>query len=795
MSNIEINELVINEKINSSERLDKMSLTYTEIEDNSDYHIIKEEIYDADIMDLILRDPQFSVNDKRHLGVYKKSRSHGARSTTIYDYGKECKDLKIGRLFAKDFSGLQLFSKDIRNPLLEKNYWDIDMENCHYWLMRNFCENAGLKNSAISQYCDNRDKELLKVSSNRELAKMSFLKTAYGGNVHLHDLSMSDNGEEPDGDISLINNIKLEITTAINYVKGMYPNITKIATDICKKKKIWLDKKGKKIFWSVDYTTLALVLQTEERKCLRIMDTTFKNNNRSMDIYLHDGGFVRKLENETSFPTELMRLAEKNVKELLGYTIRLVNKPIKHNFKIPEKKTDIIDDEYASRVFIKLMGSNIMRSENDVFFYNEDKGMWENGDTAFRFAVIRNKHNLIFIGENNTVHNYGGCEKNVMSMRKWITSCIPEITTFDDTKSKGCLLFTNGWYDIFNQMFNEGFNECRNKYFTKYINRDFNELRNSLIEAEVRKVLFENPFNSLEIGKFYLNVICRAIAGCIEDKMVPFIVGNTNSGKSATSSAISETFGGFVGTFNTNVFKLDHKDSTDEAKKLMWIVSLIGCRIALGNECRMGKKDGNLIKALGSGGDPIVLRANHQNPYTVKLLLTYISYMNDMGEISPCDQAVRDRMCSIPHTKSFVNKPQSECDEYEMESDLLLKDKIKSEEWKNAFFWIVMDSYNGGVRVPKPKEVIDEINELFITEDIQLKVLIEEKYEFVSSDDPDNCVPAREIISYLNQNGIRMSDTKIGRELKKIGLKTGIKKMGNKTTRVYFGLRSEFVIE
>jgi len=781
-------------KLNSSDRVERMSLTQLAInKNNTEHYLIKEELYDPDVMETILRDPQFSIIDKRHLGVYKNSRSHGARNNTIYDYGKECKSTQTGRLFAINYSGLQSFSRDIRNSLSQKNYWDIDMENCHYWLLRRFCEEAGLKNEAISQYCDNRDRELSRVSSDRDLAKMCFLKVAYGGNVHLHDLAIEDSGDEPEGDISLINQIKSEIATAIAYVKGKYPEITKIATDICKKKKEWADKKGKKIYWNADFTALGLVLQTEERKCLLCADATFKQNNRSMDVLIHDGGLVRKLENETTFPNELMRLAEKNVKDSLGYTVRFVNKPIKHNFKVPNKKADIIDDEYASRVFIELMGKNIVRCENEMFFYNEDKGMWEHGDTAFRSAVSRNKHKLIFTGENNNVYNYGGSEKNVMAMKKWLTCYFEESTPLNDTNSKGCLLFKNGWFDIFNQEFYEGFDDCRGKSFTKRINRDFNKSRNPLLESEIKKILFENPYNSIAVGEYYLNIICRAIAGCVEDKAFPFIVGNTNCGKSMMSLFIKYVFDEYIGTFNTNVLKFNARDGTDEARKLMWIVSLIGCRLAIGNECRLDGKasDGNLIKTLSSGGDPLVMRANNENPYTVTLLLTFFAYMNDMPPVSPCDKALVERMCSIPHTKSFVNKPQSECNEYEMSSDELLKDKIKTKEWIDAFFWIVMDSYNGGVRVPKPIEVIAENVDLFITEDVKLKSLIEEKYEFVPSEDVDNYIPAREILTYLNQNGIRMSDTKIGKELKKLGLKNDVKKIDKKAVRVYYGLKSD----
>lgn len=769
------------------------SSTITEIEANVDYHIVKEELFDPDVIDCILRDTQFSAAIKRHLSAYKKARAHGGRKEVIYHFGKGCETNHIGRLFAKDYEGLQSYPRDIRNPLVQKHYWDIDMENCHYWLMRRFCEKAGLKNEAISYYCDNRDTELARVSSNRDIAKTSFLKTAYGGNVRLHDISFSDDGDEPEGDISLIKEIQKEIETIIKYVKGAYPAIAKLANDNCKRKKEWADKKGKKIYWNADYTALALTLQTEERKCLMAIDTFFKQQGRQMDILIHDGGMVRKLANETCFPEQLMRDAENIVKEQLGYTIHLVNKPIKHNFKTPEKTADVIDDEYASRVFIKLMGKNIIKSDEEVFIYNEDKGMWENGDIAFRTAVAKNKSQLIFtaVGENGEkIYNYGGSEKNVASMRKWITTSIEENTIVDITKSKGCLLFNDGWYDMNAEIFYDGFDLCRDKFFTKRIDRKFNPNRNLQLENQIRKILFENPLNNPKIGELYSNLIALAVSGNVM-KAWPMIVGNPNCGKTMITLFLKYTFGGYVGEFNLNALKFNPRDGNDEAKKLAWLNDLINCRICISNEARMDGKalDGNQMKALSSGGDSVMLRTNFQDQKSVTLMAMFFSFMNDICPIQPCDQALKDRLIFLPFTKSFVNKPQAECNEFEMESDPLLKDKIKDKDWIDSFFWIIMNSYNKGVMVEKPKEVLAESDELLIVEDIKIKALLEERYEFVPTDDKDNYIPSRDIIQYLTENGVKMSDTKIGRELAKLGLKKDDKKVDKKTTRVYYGLK------
>lgn len=770
-----------------------MSATGSTTQTNTDFHIVKEELFDPDVMDNLLRDSQFSAAIRRHLSLYKKARSHGARKNVVYHFTKGCEANQVGRLYAREYEGLQSFPRDIRNSLTKKYYWDIDIENAHYWLMRRFCEKAGIKNEAISYYCENRDAELARVSKNRDKAKTEFLKTAYGGNVKLHNPDLNDDGEAPEGDISLIKQIEKEIKTLVKYVKGAYPDIYKLAVDKCKRKKEWADKKGNKIAWNADYTALALVLQSEERKCLLAIDNYFKQKSRQMDILIHDGGMVRKLPDETCFPEELLRGAENIVKEQLGYAINLINKPIKTNYKEPERLTDTIDDEYASRVFVKLMGDNIIKSNNEIFIYNEDKGMWESGEVPFRTAVAKHKPKLIFTVQTENgekVYNYGGSEKNVMAMRKWVATVIEEDTIIDVIKSRGAILFNNGWYDMDAKVFNEGFDLCRDKFFMVRIDRKFNPERNAELEEQIRKIFFVNPLTNPKIGELYANLIAIAISGKVM-KAWPMIVGNPNCGKTTITLILKRTFGKYVGEFNLNALKFNPRDGNDEAKKLAWIADLLNCRICISNEARMDGKalDGNQMKALSSGGDSVMLRTNHKDQITVTLMSMFFSFMNDLCPIQPCDMALKNRLITLPFTKSFVDKPQAECNEYEMESDPLLSDKIKQNDWVDAFFWVIMDAYNGGVMLEKPEEVLAESDELLVVEDVKLKTILEAQYEFVSTEDEEAYVSFSELSRYIRAEGIQMSDTKIGRELKKLGLKKKDKKVEKKTLTVYFGLK------
>jgi hypothetical protein len=463
----------------------------------------------------------------------------------------------------------------------------------------------------------------------------------------------------------------------------------------------------------------------------------------------------------------------------------------------------IIDDKYACETFISLMNNDIVRQGDTVYIYNTQTGIWSNTETSILTAIHTLSDDLIFRQKEANgkilVYNYGGKVKNINNMLKLLVPQLPQSNFIENNcfKNKECLLFKNGWFDMGSMKFHIGFDGCREKVFTHRILRNFTEKRDINLERHIKKTLFENPYNNNKIGEFYMNGLARAIAGCITDKVYWNVVGNPNCGKGILTKILKVVFDEYVDTFNLNTIKFN-KINTDEAKKLAWTVPLIGKRIVIANEVAIDGKplDGNLMKTLSGGGDELKGRLNHRDEIKYTLQATFFNFVNDIPKIVPCDQALKNRMECIPHTKSFVNKKQIDCNQYEMEADAGLADKVITDEWINSFFWLIMDAY--GPKLPKPEEVVNESNELFIVEDVALKVILEEQYEFVPTskleavkedDKPDNCVRFSDISIYVKNKGIYMTDTKLGKELKKIGLVKDDLKINKKKCVVYFGLK------
>ena len=748
--------------------------------------LVKTELYDADVMEDILRDTNFATKDLRVLGQYKRSRQGSNKVQVCYEFGKGCEENQIGRLYVKNNQGLQAFPFDIRNPLLDKNYWDCDMENCHYWLLYQFGLNNNLKVDAIGKYCYNRDAELSKVSSNRGVAKTAFLKVAYGGKITMNDnknfvtvpngmiaeLNMiwgtryNEDNIALDGDFSLLKDIEKEMGVIRDVVWTRHPHIQKIV----KKRPNPLN------------SCFALVLQTEERKCLLSMERYLEEQGRNVDILIHDGCEIRKLKDENKFPEELMRGAEDAIKKHTGYMMKLAIKPFKHNFEAPEDSGETIDDEYAARTFVKLCGSFIQRDNDKIYYFDEEIGMWDCKNDTFLRMVKKHKSKLIWTIPTATGElklNYGGDTKKVKAMESWLLSLLSDtkfLTRQADT-SLGKLLFADGIFD-FKTGFTEGFDPSI--VFTKRIDRVFPKERDEQKIKEVDKMLFVDAFNQddgKDAGVYLKKAIAMALFGDYRRKKFYLGLGDANCGKGVSVGAFRQAFCEYVGEFCANELLYNAKNSQDESRRLAWLKDLNGMRLAFSNELRMDGRaaDGNLIKGASSGGDSHKVRNNYENASEMINRTTLFVMANDFTNITPSpseDTGLRERLRFIRYKLRFVENPTAED---ERQKDPAIKTKFETDEYKNALVHLIWDTYKSmrddekecGGDLITPACVMAETSEWVGSTQGSLREAVFEMYEL--SDNPENMVATKEIIKYLTLDcKLKLSPNKIGREMRKL---------------------------
>jgi len=477
---------------------------------NTDVKIVKTELYDPDVMDVLCKDVQsFSKRDLGNLSRYKKGRKHANQVEVVYHFGKGCEENQLGRLYPHDGQGLQSFPFDMRNPLLEKNYWDIDMENAHYNILYTLADTWGLKTNSIRHYIDNRDIELAKVSSVRHIAKTAFLKVAYGGSIKLYNEHYNDDGIAPEGDITLLRKIEVEM---------------KAIVDLCWTRNEQYHKLVKKKE-NPRFSLFALILQTEERKCLLAIDQYLQQNGRQMDIYIHDGGEVRKLENETDFPPHLLRGAEQYIKDQVGYSLTLINKPFKHSFKLP---SDIKSYETIKKDF-ELSHFKLMKPLSFVRVQNKELQMLSKSDINIMYE------NLYYENTSQFTHKWLG-DTSIRTYERLVFEPMREIepnefNIFQGFQLEPCKGDISAVHEVLNIISNhkpEIFNyiECA---MANILQKPYNKLGVCIIVQSPEEGAGKDTYFDLIgriLGKYFMNtssaenILFSKFNGCWKDKLM-----------------------------------------------------------------------------------------------------------------------------------------------------------------------------------------------------------------------------------------------------------------------------------
>jgi hypothetical protein len=339
--------------------MNQSTIEYSEPDYNN---IIKRELFDEDNMKQLLQDELFAKADRIKLSNYNRLRVSGSKTNVAYKFGIGCEENKLGRLFPEGGLGLQGFRFDMRNPLADKWYWDIDVENAHYVIAKKFCEDNNIVCEKIKYYIENRDECLAMVSPMRKKAKTEFLKVLYGGNIKLYaEEFYNPEAELHEEGLQFLQEIKKEVDTLMTVVWDKNKQYHKIKTGTDRKA---IDKKQ-----NPKATLMSLLFQTEERKILMVMDWYLSKINRYMAVYIHDGGLVEKLEGETVFPKEHFIKMEEVVKAIYGYDVKITQKPIKYEwtpYKAQDTQYQIMKKEFEEKNFMIGALLNCIHEDNYV---------------------------------------------------------------------------------------------------------------------------------------------------------------------------------------------------------------------------------------------------------------------------------------------------------------------------------------------------------------------------------------------------------------------------------------------
>jgi len=268
--------------------------------------------------------------------------------------------------------------------------------------------------------------------------------------------------------------------------------------------------------------------------------------------------------------------------------------------------------------------------------------------------------------------------------------------------SLGKILFKNGYYDFHKGRF---FPFADKQYdhsiiFIKHIDYDFKIPKtvdrgdNTFIfadyVADVKKRLFIDPFGEAMADYYILN-LARGLAGDAM-KRILFGIGDANTGKSTITTALDKVAGSYFGTFNGNNVAMKKFANPDDAQALRWLMLLAGCRIIASNEIAPDAIiNGEILKKMASGGrDKVVARGHGGYETEFNISFLPIVYANDLDKIQPFDDAVRDRVRSIPYEKVYKDEPSNE---FELKKDKGLDNEILTFDFRHAFLTLLMNAY------------------------------------------------------------------------------------------------------
>ena len=275
-------------------------------ESSNDLRIVKTEKFDINALASLLNHDGIDRETKNVLKAYKRMRQNGNVVQVVYEFGKELKQLQIGRMYPQKGIGLQNFPSDVRSALASTYGWDIDMVNSQPVILMQLCEQSGWTCTKLKEYVTNRASKLHEVMEylgcDRDGAKEVCLATMFGAKYK----------KVPD----FIKLLAAELGQIAINVVAKYPHILKV----CSKKP------------EPTRSCVAHVIQDYEFRILQHIDNVLQTKGRYMSTYIHDGGIVDKLDGELAFPDELLRYAEEEVQKKFEISITLAVKPMSHSF-------------------------------------------------------------------------------------------------------------------------------------------------------------------------------------------------------------------------------------------------------------------------------------------------------------------------------------------------------------------------------------------------------------------------------------------------------------------------------
>lgn len=641
------------------------------------------------------------------------------------------RDKKIpgGRLYAEKGVSLQSAKKWIRHTLCHDLYHDIDVVNAHPTLLLQLMEKWGHGGSfpmlkKVVHHRQDLFDEGKQHGFEPKDVKLFIIVLMYGGNP-------PENAWET---LPWLRDLQSEFDIASKLVTNCetYQRLHKAIRDTAE------DSYAKS---KVPHRLVSHVLQEMERHILESCMSFLIAQKISIDeVVLCFDGFMVPRSEMKQVDKECLEALSAWVKNDTTWQVDFSVKPMDTivdltGFDATRGIYPIESDVHACEIIQQVAGEPIAyRAEGHLFSKLPTTGKWQIGKDNFVSSIQHYCRTLdLRMNEKKYSHSANGM-RNITAVYEAIED--PEFPKRLDLASRGKVYWSDGVFDFRTMTFRQTEPgdmtsvSVPRKYPTKIPPDDKLD--------QIEKKLFLDTLGE-DQGKALLQILARAVAGHTEDKRWYVVLGDRNSGKGVIEKAVRAALGPeYVGTYNIKSFQ--EKSHVDDAEYgLKWVYGLRWNRLAFSNESiqKGSKLDGNLIKQVVSGGDPVRLRVPHGMPFSIVPQCTFVNNANEVSSVSPKDAL---ETCVMFHcrtkfvdTKTYHSKSDEDRPPYWREGDPSLKQALDTEDMGNIIWFILLRHYCK--EVPElPESVQNEVTVMQQDESDNIDTIVQDVFEITGQE-------------------------------------------------------------
>lgn len=730
-------------------------------------------------------------------------------SNVKYDMAK---DASFGRLYPiKSVHGYVQVTRSVRHYLAKDIYTDIDIDNCHPVLIEQLFPLIVHRESVSVKYWNRNRKELFSrmqaenPTLSRDQCKEVGFIFLYGGNMEkeFKKLGLTTN-IDPNSVWSLCKQLSKDMEIFTQRFSDVYRDV--------------FDSLGS----LRNASKLSIVMQHIERHLAIILVKVATGMGLEVGDICHDGIFISRNGSpvDESEINEFIERACSQIKVDTGFTVNLSVKGMSNPVWVNELKVNVdveddveTDDDYIIRSddegvtkFMKKFHNRLYYSADGWYIRPIDSYFWLAGDHSVKAQIM--KCNYWMKKTKAVVYsaNSAGCNAIFSALCNRKEELIDTFTLGDTLVNKvnesivGYVHWEDKHYHAVTQKFYD--NDC-NSGFGAFIHINGKapvEEFESLTEDDEIYQLMNNRFFSMldkQQRTDLFRCLSRGMFGYITDKVWLILDSGRDGGKSSITKAAEKAFGAYV---ENGVRPPTAAMHSNDSSKNAWILSrqLHKRRIAWSQEeatslsangnANVVPFDGNLIKKIASGGDPIDVRALYGAEVKVKYNCLMIVNVNGIPPVTPVDAL----KTAIPFTimKEYTTDPEKlAAGGIYAPADSGAVDLMNDPKFIVRLQWAILklnfvNSRACIASLPSTQQDYFDVTDAVVSPEFKLfkeRIIVQDGY----------IIPSDEVMDLFVSYGLTWSKNRIFKFLKSQikSLESGNKSVGKKSVHCYTGLQ------